>query len=116
MMRDMIGTLTRAALTVRRRFLPILAVALLCPASIFAEEPVCRSKAGEVKVVYPELARRMKISGTVRLQLQLTPTGNVRETRILGGNPILVSAAQEAVKQAKFDGTDSCVIIFQFKE
>jgi outer membrane biosynthesis protein TonB len=58
----------------------------------------------------------MKISGIVRLQLQLTSTGSVRESKILGGNPVLAVAAQEAVKQAKFEGTESCVAIFEFKQ
>jgi TonB family protein len=91
------------------------AALLLCSASAFAEEPICRSKGGAIKVVYPDVARKMKISGTVRLQLQLTPTGAVREVKILGGNPVLATAAQQAVKQAKFEG-DFCVMNFEFKD
>jgi TonB family protein len=88
---------------------------LFCAVSLFSEEPVCKSKGAEVKVVYPDLARRMKIMGVVRLELQLSPSGSVRESKILGGNPILASAAQEAVKQARFEGAESCVVVFQFK-
>lgn len=88
---------------------------ILFSASAFAEEPTCRSKSGPVKVVYPDIARKMKITGTVRLQLQLTSSGSVREVKVLGGNPVLASAAQQAVKQAKFEG-DFCVINFDFKE
>lgn len=83
---------------------------------LFAEEPLCKSKNGEVRVVFPDLARRMRIFGTVRLELMLTSNGSVRETKVLGGNPILASAAQQAVKQAKFEGKDACVAVFQFKE
>jgi TonB family protein len=88
---------------------------LFCAVSLFAEEPACKSKGAEVKVVYPDLARRMKIMGVVRLELQLSPSGSVREAKILGGNPILASAAQAAVKQARFEGPESCVVVFQFK-
>ncbi len=91
------------------------AALLFCSASVFAQEPPCRSKSGAIKVVYPDVARKMKISGTVRLQLQLTPTGAVREIKVLGGNPVLASAAQQAVKQAKFEG-DFCVMNFEFKD
>ncbi len=58
----------------------------------------------------------MKIGGVVRLHLDLTSTGTVRDIKVLGGNPVLVSAAQDAVKQTKFEGSESCIIVFQFKE
>ena len=67
-------------------------------------------------MVYPELARRMKIIGTVRLELQLTSSGSVRESKILGGNPVLATAAQQAVKQTKFEGAEPCIATFNFKE
>jgi TonB family protein len=97
--------------------LPLCGLLLLMgvlPAS--AQEPACKSRSGDVKAAYPELARRMKISGVVRLQLQLSPSGSVRDTKILGGNPVLASAAQQAVKTARFEGAESCVITFEFKE
>jgi len=107
----------KKSLTSGQRAVLLLSAAalLLCSASAFAQEPTCKSKSGAVKVVYPDIARKMKISGTVRLQLQLTPTGSVREAKVLGGNPVLASAAQQAVKQTKFEG-DLCVINFDFKE
>lgn len=77
---------------------------------------MCKSRSGEVKVAYPDFARRMKISGVVRLQLQLSASGTVRESKVLGGNPVLATAAQQAVKNARFEGAESCVITFEFKE
>jgi TonB family protein len=99
----------------RNSILFILAACALSSASAFAEEPICKRKAGEVRVAYPELARRMKISGIVRLQLQLTSSGAVRESKVLGGNPVLVAAAQEAVKQVRYEGSEPCVAVFEFK-
>jgi TonB family protein len=87
-----------------------------CAVSAFGQEPACKSKGGEVKVEYPALARKMKISGTVRLHLQLSSSGGVRDTKVLGGNPVLASAAQEAVKQAKFEGAEPCIAVFEFKQ
>ena len=110
-------THTRTARTTRPKSVLFLAAALLlCSVSALAEEPVCRSKGGETKVAYPDLARHMKIFGTVRLQLQLTSSGSVRESKVLGGNPVLASAAQQAVKQTKFEGTEPCIATFNFKE
>jgi TonB family protein len=108
----------RRARTTARKTILAIAAALLLSASlpVFAQEPACKSKSGEVKVNYPELARRMKIYGVVRLQLQLSAAGAVRESKILGGNPVLAGAAQQAVRNAHFDGAESCVITFEFKE
>jgi len=103
-------------------FVSLKKFALLCTALLiftsatFAQEPPCISRGGELKVVFPELARRLKIFGIVRLELRLTPSGGVRDSKVLGGNPLLASAAQEAVKQAKFEGADSCIITFEFKQ
>jgi len=52
--------------------------------------------------VYPELARRMSISGKVKIEVVITPDGRVKSTRVVGGHPILVQACQDAVKDWKF--------------
>lgn len=106
----------RTVLSAKR--LPVLFLAatlLLCSNLGFAENAACKTKGAAIKADYPEFARRMKITGAVRLQLQLTASGSVRESKILGGNPVLVSAAQQAVKQAKFEGSEPCVVVFEFK-
>ncbi len=53
--------------------------------------------------VYPELAKKMHIRGTVRVEAIVRPNGTVKSTRILGGNPVLVNAAQDAVTKWKFE-------------
>jgi TonB family protein len=56
----------------------------------------------KISPVYPELARRMSVSGKVRIEVIITPDGHVRSTRVLGGHPLLVQACQDAVKEWKF--------------
>ena len=51
---------------------------------------------------YPELARRMNVSGKVKIEVIITPDGRVRSTRVIGGHPLLVQACQDAVKEWKF--------------
>lgn len=51
---------------------------------------------------YPELARRMSVSGKVKIEVIITPDGHVRSTRVIGGHPLLVQACQDAVKEWKF--------------
>ena len=46
---------------------------------------------------YPDLAKKMHVHGMVRVEAIVRSNGNVKSTRILGGNPVLVDAALEAV-------------------
>jgi TonB family protein len=55
-----------------------------------------------VSPAYPELARRMNVSGKVKIEVVIAPDGRVRSTRVIGGHPLLVQAAQDAVKEWKF--------------
>jgi TonB family protein len=99
-----------------RGFVSVFAGLALCASFAFAEEPPCKPRNGDVKVAYPELARRMKIAGSVRLLLDIDKNGGVHSAKPLGGNPVLISAAQDAVKGAKFENAEPCVISFSFKE
>ena len=51
---------------------------------------------------YPELARRMNITGKVKIEVIISPDGRVKSTRAIGGHPLLVQACQDAVKEWKF--------------
>jgi TonB family protein len=53
--------------------------------------------------VYPELARKMHIVGTVKIAVTIAPTGIVKSTKVIGGNPVLVEAALAAVKKWRFE-------------
>ena len=45
----------------------------------------------------------MHIRGTVRVEAIVRPNGTVKSTRILGGNPVLIQSAQDAVSKWKFE-------------
>jgi len=47
--------------------------------------------------VYPELAGRMHLAGVAKLRVTVTPDGAAKTIEVLGGNPVLVKAAQDAV-------------------
>jgi TonB family protein len=51
---------------------------------------------------YPEIARRMHLTGTVRVAAIVTPDGKVKNVETLGGSPILAQAAQASLSQWKF--------------
>jgi TonB family protein len=48
---------------------------------------------------YPETLKRLSIGGLVRLEVTISPKGNVEKAELLGGNPILGESAIAAVKQ-----------------
>jgi TonB family protein len=69
----------------------------------FAEDHPERKVRIRVAPVYPEIARKMKLNGTVRVEVVVSANGSVKETKVIGGHPILVTAAVDAVKKWKFD-------------
>jgi TonB family protein len=89
----------------------ILAVALVATANFLtAQNSVAagdRKVAARVAPVYPELAKKMHIHGMVRVEAIVRPNGTVKSTRVLGGNPVLVDAAQDAVGKWKFEPSQS---------
>jgi protein TonB len=59
----------------------------------------------KVVPVYPELARRAHVSGTVILTALIDEEGNVVDLSIQSGNILLTDAAVQAVKQWKYSPT-----------
>jgi TonB family protein len=105
----------------------LLAVALLLVAGTAMVNParavgedngITRKVKSKISPTYPDIARRMNISGTVKLVVVVAPNGAVKSTKVLGGHPLLVSAAEDAVKKWKFEpaaAEDSGVVEFTFK-
>jgi TonB family protein len=54
---------------------------------------------------YPELARRMNVWGIVKLEAVISPDGRVKSTEVIGGNPLLVQAAVDAVRKWRYQPT-----------
>ena len=72
----------------------------------------------EVKPVYPELARKMNVSGAVKVEVVITPAGTVKSAKALGGHPLLIEPSVEAAKKCKFEpgsAETTQVMTFNFK-
>jgi TonB family protein len=65
--------------------------------------PSDRKVSARVAPVYPDLAKKMHIHGIVRVEAIVRPNGSVKSTRVIGGNPVLVDSAQDAVGKWKFE-------------
>jgi TonB family protein len=56
----------------------------------------------KVPVTYPQALKDKGIQGDVRLKVFIKQDGSVKNTELLGGNPILAESAQKSVSQWKF--------------
>jgi TonB family protein len=55
-----------------------------------------------VAPTYPELAKRMRVSGLVKVSATVEPDGTVSATKTVSGNHMLSGAAEDAVHKWKF--------------
>lgn len=77
-----------------------------------------RKMKNEVKAVYPELAKKMNVSGAVKVEIVITPAGSVKSAKALGGHPLLIESALDAVKKCRFEaaaGETTQIVTFNFK-
>jgi TonB family protein len=80
------------------------------------QEEITRKVKSKVSPAYPELARRMSISGVVKVQVVVAPNGSVKSTKVVGGHPLLVNAAVDAVKKWRFEtASEETTGVVEFK-
>jgi TonB family protein len=53
----------------------------------------------KVQPQHPVLAQKMNIKGSVKLEVVVDPDGSVKSMSAKGGHPLLVQAAQDAIRQ-----------------
>ena len=64
---------------------------------------IARKLKTKVAPAYPELAKRMNITGIVRVQITVDKSGVVKNSKLVGGHPILANAALDAVKKWRYE-------------
>ena len=94
------------------RVTALLSCLLLASSARADERPVVRRS----QPAYPELAKRMNITGDVKVQVTVNPDGKVQDAKVLNGHPMLKDAAASAAKGYVYErGTQSTEIIdFKF--
>src|SRR5437868_13919954 len=87
----------------RRSYRPLLVAGAfgVCAAVTFAA-PTPRAIVSRVSPAYPELARRMHVSGTVVLLVTTQADGKVSGTKVESGHALLAPAAQDEVSRWRF--------------
>ena len=67
---------------------------------------------------YPEIAKRMNLVGSVKVEIVVGPDGKIKETNVVGGHPILVDATVMALKEWKYEpakNETSITLTFDFR-
>ena len=84
------------------RLIQVTALALMAALALpaMAEQRAVKTR---VSPVYPEIAKRMRISGEVRIEATVDPAGKVTAVKTVSGNRMLSIAAEEAVRKWKFE-------------
>ena len=52
---------------------------------------------------YPEIAKKLNLVGTVKVEVVIGPDGKVKVTNVVGGHPILVDSVLVALKEWKYE-------------
>jgi TonB family protein len=83
----------------------IQAVALALAMTMAIPGRAAESRAIKLRIppAYPELAKRMKISGEVKLAVTVDADGKVTDVKPVSGNRMLSVAAEDAVRRWKFE-------------
>jgi TonB family protein len=93
-------------LSISRSSLVLTAVALYATTAFAASTH--RNIVSRTPPVYPDLARRMHVSGKVLLLVTVDASGSVSATKVESGHALLTSAAQDAVRRWRFSpGSDA---------
>jgi len=62
-----------------------------------------RKVRSKVTAEYPALAKQMNVTGKVKIEATIAADGHVMSTRVVGGSPLLVNAALDALKKWHFE-------------
>jgi TonB family protein len=85
----------------------VLAFAIFQSVPAWAQGELTRKAKTKISPAYPVLARKMNITGTVKVLVVVSANGNLKDTKVVGGNPLLVNATMDALKKWKFEPADS---------
>lgn len=87
----------------RRRAKKLAQAAVLAVLALPAWGSDARAVKSRVPPVYPEIAKRMRVTGEVRLETTVDADGKVLDVKAVSGNHILAVAAEDAVRRWKFE-------------
>ena len=62
-----------------------------------------RKVVNRIVPAYPQMARVLNLRGSVKVEALVEPNGTVKSVQVKGGHPVLVEAAQDAIRKWKWE-------------
>ena len=81
----------------------LLALSIAMPSRAPGQTVTKRKVSHKIVPDYPAVARQMNITGKVKIEALVEPDGHVKSTHAVGGSPLLIEAAERALKNWKFE-------------
>jgi TonB family protein len=84
-----------------------LAASAALPGRTLAQTASTQAPKRKIKVrvapEYPPLAKQLRVTGKVKIEATVAPDGHVTGTKTVGGSPVLVVAALDALKKWRYE-------------
>jgi TonB family protein len=96
----------------------VLLVVLMLAGFATAQETT-RKLIAKTAPTYPEMAKKMHLTGKVKLEILISPGGAVTSAKLAGGSPVFEKSALDAVKQWHFEPADKetrTVVVLEFAD
>ena len=100
--------------------LAVLGVGSGVALSIRAQEGDAPGSKRKVRVMgkpqYPDLAKKLNLTGVVKIEVTIGADGKVKRTHVIGGHPVLAPEAEKAALQSEFEpGPRETSEVIEFK-
>jgi TonB family protein len=96
----------------------VFAAVLLCALAATVSGQELRKAISKPTPRYPEIARKMNLVGSVKVEIEIGADGKVRVTNVVGGHPILVDSVITTLKEWKYEPAKeetTATLTFEFR-
>lgn len=80
-----------------------LAITVILLAGLPANCEEIRKVKVKVSPPYPDLAKRMHLTGAVKVEVTVAPNGEVKAMKVIGGHPVLVDSTINTIRKWRFE-------------
>jgi TonB family protein len=109
------------AITVGLALTLTLGASAAIPLKLYGQETTADASKRKIRTSevpeYPSLAKQMNVSGKVKIEATVAADGHVVNTQVVGGSPLLVNSALQALKKWRFEPAPketTEIVIFDF--
>lgn len=87
---------------IRQAVAAAVVVLLLTPSSVDLSAQESRKLISHPAPVYPEMARKFALTGVVKVQVVIAADGHIKQTKFIGGHPVLVATVEDTLKKWQY--------------